>query len=51
MSQVAVECTLRALAGQKIPHVVATPQALIDKDNVNEPAAKIINWVDTVYKK
>lgn len=51
MSQVAVECTLRVLAGQKVPHVVATPQALIDKENVNEPAAKIINWVDTVYTK
>ncbi|MBQ7154643.1 MAG: substrate-binding domain-containing protein [Synergistaceae bacterium] len=51
MSQVAVECTLRVLAGQEMPHVVATPQALIDKDNVNEPAAKIINWVDTVYTK
>ncbi|MBQ2617647.1 MAG: substrate-binding domain-containing protein, partial [Synergistaceae bacterium] len=51
MSQVAVECTLRVLAGQAVPHVVATPQALIDKENVNEPAAKIINWVDTVYTK
>ncbi len=51
MSQVAVECTLRVLAGQKVPHVVATPQALIDKDNVDKPAKEIINWVDTAYTK
>ena len=51
MAQVATECTLRVLAGQDVPHVVATPQALIDSENVDEDAAKIINWVDTAYKK
>ncbi len=50
MAQVATECTLRALAGQDVPRVVATPQALIDSENVDEDAAEIINWVDTTYK-
>lgn len=51
MAQVATECTLRALAGQEVPHVVATPQALIDAENVDEEAAEIINWTDTTYTK
>lgn len=51
MSQVATECTLRVLAGQKMPHVVATPQALIDSTNVNEKAADIIGWTDATYTK
>jgi len=49
MSQVATECTLRVLAGQKMPHVVSTPQALIDSDNVNKDAKDIIGWTDTKY--
>lgn len=49
MSQVATECTLRVLAGQEMPHVVSTPQALIDSDNVNKDAKDIINWTDTKY--
>lgn len=32
--EVALEVSLRLLAGQKLPRVVATPQALITKDNV-----------------
>ncbi len=51
MAQVATECTLRALAGQEVPHVVATPQALIDAENVDEDAAEIIGWTDTAYTK
>ena len=35
MSQVATEVTLRVLAGQDIPRVTHTPQALIDKNNVD----------------
>ncbi len=50
MSQVAVECTLRALAGQELPSVVATPQALIDDKNVDKDAAEIIGWKAPSYK-
>ncbi len=49
MAQVATEVTLRALAGQEVPHVTATPQALIDSENVDKNAAEIIGWTDTVY--
>ena len=49
MAQVATEVTLRALAGQEVPHVTATPQALIDSENVDKDAAEIIGWTDTVY--
>ncbi|MEG0963178.1 MAG: substrate-binding domain-containing protein [Lachnospiraceae bacterium] len=49
MAQVAAECTLRVLAGQDMPRVVATPQALIDAENVDTKAAEIIKWTDAVY--
>lgn len=49
MAQVATEVTLRALAGQDVPHVTATPQALIDSENVDKDAAEIIGWTDTKY--
>lgn len=49
MSQVAIEVALREAAGQTIPRVVATPQALIDSTNVDTPAAEIIGWTDTQY--
>lgn len=42
--QIAVEATLRALGGQKLPRVIWTPQALIDSTNVNTPAEQIIGW-------
>ena len=32
--EVAVEVALRLRAGQKLPRVVATPQALVNKDNM-----------------
>ncbi len=51
MAQVATECTLRALAGQEMPRVVSTPQALIDTTNVDEDAANIIGWTDTTFTK
>lgn len=50
-AQIALECALRAMGGQKLPRVVWTPQALIDSTNVDTPAAKIINWVPSEYKK
>jgi len=34
--EVAMEVSLRLLAGQKVPRVVATPQALITKDNFKD---------------
>ncbi|MGF7018462.1 ribose transport system substrate-binding protein [Lachnospiraceae bacterium PF1-21] len=48
-AQVAVECALRALDGQEVPRVVATPQALIDSNNVDKDAAEIIGWEDATY--
>ena len=38
-----------ALAGQDMPRVVATPQALIDSTNVDKDAAEIIGWEDANY--
>ncbi len=49
MAQVATECALRVMAGQEMPRVVATPQALIDAENVDQEAAEIIGWSDAVY--
>lgn len=51
MAQVATECTLRKLNGESIPSAVATPQALIDAENVDKDAAEIINWVAPTYVK
>ena len=44
--QIAVEIALRLLAGQAVPRVVHTPQALITFANVNQAAESIINWTD-----
>lgn len=49
MSQIALECTLRSMAGQELPRVVWTPQAVIDKTNVDKEAKDIINWSDATY--
>lgn len=49
MAQVATECTLRVLAGQEMPSVVATPQALISAENVDDDPADIISWVAPSY--
>lgn len=49
MAQVATECTLRALAGETLPSVVATPQALISAENVDKDAAEIIGWTAPTY--
>ncbi|MCD8090228.1 MAG: substrate-binding domain-containing protein, partial [Clostridiales bacterium] len=51
MAQVATECTLRVLAGQEIPSVVHTPQALINAENIDSDPADLINWVAPVYEK
>ncbi|XMB72959.1 substrate-binding domain-containing protein [Mycoplasmatota bacterium WC30] len=44
--QIAVEMALRLLAGQEVPRVVHTPQALITVANVDENPEDIINWTD-----
>ena len=48
-AQIATECMLRVMAGQELPRVIWTPQALIDSTNVDTPAAEIINWVPTQW--
>jgi ribose transport system substrate-binding protein len=48
-SQIALECGLRILGGQKLPRVIWTPQALIDSTNVNVSAAQIIKWTPTSF--
>ncbi|GHU63013.1 LacI family transcriptional regulator [Spirochaetia bacterium] len=48
-SQIALECGLRILGGQKLPRVIWTPQALIDTTNVDVPAAEIIKWIPTPF--
>lgn len=47
--QIAVEVAIRILAGQKLPRVVWTPQALIDETNVDVSAEEIIKWEDPVF--
>ncbi len=49
VAQVATECTLRSIAGQELPSVVTTPQALIDQTNVDKEAADIIGWEKPLY--
>lgn len=49
-AQIASEAMLRVLGGQELPRVIWTPQALIDKTNVDTSAAEIINWVEPVFE-
>lgn len=48
-AQIATEATLRVLGGQEVPRVIWTPQALIDSENVDTPAAEIIGWEEAEY--
>ena len=48
-AQIAVEATLRVLAGQELPRVIWTPQALIDSTNVDVPAEEIIGWTEAEF--
>lgn len=48
-AQIALECGLRAMAGQELPRVVWTPQALIDSTNVDTSAEEIIGWTPAEY--
>ena len=49
--QIAVEVALRVLGGQALPRVVWTPQALIDRSNVDVAAAEIIAWNDPEFTR
>lgn len=49
-SQIASEVTLRIIAGQNVPRVIWTPQALIDSTNVDKNAEEIINWVEPTFE-
>ena len=44
MGQVGVEMMLRVLSGQEIPKVIYTPQAVVDRTNINLRDADVINW-------
>lgn len=48
--QIAVEMAIRILAGQDVPRVVHTPQALITTVNVDKDAEEIINWTNPTVK-
>jgi ribose transport system substrate-binding protein len=48
--QVALEVALRIIAGQEIPRVIWTPQALIDSTNVDTNAEDIINWEEPEFE-
>lgn len=48
--QIAVEMAIRLLAGQDVPRVVHTPQALITSLNVDLDAATIIGWSDPLVE-
>lgn len=50
MGKAAMECILRTNAGQKLPKVIWTPQAIIDKTNVDEDAATVIGWEDPTFE-
>lgn len=42
--KIAVDIALRALAGQELPRVIYTSQAIIDPTNVDLPAEEVIGW-------
>ena len=44
MSQIGTEMLIRKLAGQDVPKVVYSPQAVIDSTNIDVPATEIIGW-------
>lgn len=48
--QVAVEVSMRVLAGQELPRVIWTPQALIDRTNVDTAAEEIIGWEEPTFE-
>lgn len=50
VGKVSMEYMVRELGGQDMPKVVWTPQALIDKENVDSDPAEIIGWTDAEYK-
>ncbi|WP_156286107.1 sugar ABC transporter substrate-binding protein [Oceanivirga salmonicida] len=49
--QISVEMAIRYLSGQKLPRVIWTPQAVIDKTNVDKTAEEIISWKLPEFEK
>ncbi len=49
-AQIAGEVTLRLIAGQEVPRVIWTPQALIDSTNVDTQAEEIIRWEEPTFE-
>lgn len=49
-AQIAGEVTLRTIAGQDVPRVIWTPQAIIDSTNVDTEATEIINWTEPTFE-
>lgn len=45
----AVDIALRALAGQQLPRVIYTSQAIIDPTNVDLPAEEVIGWTGLTF--
>lgn len=50
MGKAAMECILRTNAGQELPKVVWTPQALIDSTNVDKDAAEVVGWTEPAFE-
>lgn len=51
MSQIGLEMVLRQLSGQDIPKVIYSPQAVVDRDNIDKSDAEVINWTGFNLKK
>lgn len=49
MGKASMECVLRIFAGQELPKVVWTPQALIDNTNVDSDPADVIGWTEPTF--
>ena len=47
--KIAVDIALRALAGQQLPRVIYTSQAIIDPTNVDLPAEEVIGWTGLTF--
>lgn len=49
--KISVDIALRALAGQKLPKVIYSSQAIIDPTNVDKPAEEVIGWTGLNFAK
>jgi ribose transport system substrate-binding protein len=48
--KIALDIALRCVAGQNIPKVVYTNQAIIDQENAHKSAEEVINWKSLEFK-